>query len=207
MADLIQHGHMTPFGGQIIDGVSHDGKGIEFSSNSIIPSNSTIPSNSLIPSNSMILNNSDEKSSDSSPLEGSNLRSTFANSQIHEEIEICDKIEIYKENKEREVDVNSDNITADSSDGSDDAFVPGLDNDELNYSTSDSYVTDDEVRGQGVAVRRYRDIISSESDDDMIHTNKIKHKKVKAKRLSSRQRSHSLAVDDGDDQLYKMRIK
>ena len=199
MADLIQHGHMTPFGGQIIDGVSHDGKGIEFSSNSTIPSNSSIPSNSIIPSDSAI---ADEKSSDSSLLKSSNLRNTVSYSQIHEEIEIRDEIEIYDENK--------DDNTDDSSDGSDTAFIPGLDNGDLDYSTSDSYITDDgynEIRGQGVRVRRYRDIISSESDDDMIHNNKIKRKKVKGKRLSPRRQSHSLAVDDGDDQLYKMRIK
>lgn len=206
MADLIQHGHMTPFGGQIIDGVSHDG--IEFSSNSTIPNNSTIPSdsatpsNSLIPSNSAITNklNSDEMSGDRI----SDLINTDTNSEIHDEVELHD------ETGDKGVKIDDLNDDSSDSNGNDDAFIPGLENDDLCDSTSDSYITDDdndEIRGQSLRVRRYRDVISSESDDDMIHTNKIKHKKIKGKKVLSRRRSRTLTVDDGDDQLYKMRIK
>ena len=188
MADLIQHGHMTPFGGQIIDGVSHDGKGIELSSNSTNPSNSTISKDSdEIPCN------------DNSILENSNSQNT---SKIHDEIEIHDKT-VDMATREQMVGVDGDITDSDS----DEAFVPGLDDNNLYYSTSDSYITDDdsETRGQSLKVKRYRDIHSSESDDDMIHTNKIK--KVKGRASSSRRRSHTSTVDDGDDQLYKMRIK
>ena len=193
MADLIQHGHMTPFGGQIIDGVCLDGKGIEFSSNSTVPSNSAIPVT--------ITKNSDETPCDS------NLRNTDSNSEIHDEIEIHD--ETVGENSKAVLDVNDDN-TDDESSTSEDAFIPDMTNDDLYYTTSDSYITDDdhddEIRGHSSKVRRYRDIISSESDDDMIHNNKIKHKKIKERRPSLR-RLRTLTVDDGDDQVYKMRVK
>ena len=195
MADLIQHGHMTPFGGQIIDGVSHDGKGIELTSNSTIPSNSTITNENLdeIPCN------------DNSILEKSNSQNTDDNSEIHDAIEIHDKT---MDTREHVVRVDGD-INDDISDsGSDEAFVPGINDNDLYYSTSDSYITDDDIdesRGQSLRVKRYRDINSSESDDDMIHTNKIK--KVKGRTPSSRRQSRTLTVDDGDDQLYKMRIK
>lgn len=200
MADLIQHGHMTPFGGQIIDGVSHDGMG--FSSNSAIPSDSTTPSNSTI------TGHSDEipcNSSSSSFVNNSDMRDTDLNSEIHDEIEIQNET-VGKETETVKGEV--DDMSDGSSSGSDgDTFVPGVNNDDLDYSTSDSYITDDDgsdIRGQGLRVRRYRDIISSESDDDMIHTNKIKRQRVKGKPLSRRR---SCTVDDGDDQLYKMRLK
>jgi len=184
IADLIQHGHMTPFGGQIIDGVSHDGKGIT--------------SNSTILSNSTITNTSNESPFESSSIESSELRNIDNNYEIHDEIEIVGK----GKGKKR----NVDDDTYDS--GSDDAFVPEM-NDDFYYSTSDSsYITDDEdSRAHSSRAKRYRDIISSESDDDMIHTNKVKQKKVKNKAPLSRRRSRALTVDDGDDQLYKMRIK
>ena len=196
MADLIQHGHMTPFGGQIIDGVSHDGKGIELTSNSTIPSNSTITNE-----------NSDEiPCNDNSILEKFNSQNTVDNSEIHDAIEIHDKT-VSMDTTEHTVGVDGD-INDDISDsGSDEAFVPGINDNDLYYSTSDSYIADDddESRGQSLRVKRYRDINSSESDDDMIHTNKIK--KVKGRTPSSRRQSRTLTVNDGDDQLYKMRIK
>ena len=193
MADLIQHGHMTPFGGQIIDGVSHDGKGIEFSSNSTITKENSdeIPCND----NSIL------------QLENSNSQNTYHNSEIHDDIdlEIHDKT-VDMDTREHTVGVDGD-VNDDITDsGSDEAFEPGLNDNEFYYSTSDSYITDDdETRGQSLRVKRYRDINSSESDDDMIHTNKIK--KVKGRTPLSRQRSRTSTVDDGDDQLYKMRIK
>ena len=198
MADLIQHGHMTPFGGQIIDGVSHDGKGIELSSNSTNSSNSAITKNlDEIPCNDEIPSN------DNSILENSNSQNT---SEIHDEIEIHDKT-VGMTTREHVVGVDggiNDDITDSDSD---EAFVPGLNDNDLYYSTSDSYITDDdnEISGQSLGVKRYRDIHSSESDDDMIHTNKIK--KAKGRTPLPQRRSHSLTVDDGDDQLYKMRIK
>lgn len=190
---------MTPFGGQIIDGVGHDGKEMELSCNSTISSNSTITTSS------------DEIPYNNSYLQSSNLRITDTNSEIHDEIEIPDEIHdetaVDKGKAKKIVEVNVD-INDDRSDtsGSDDAFVPDLNDEDLYYSTSESsYITDDDDRGHSSRAKRYREINTSESDDDMIHTNKIKHKKIKG-RISSKRRQ-SLAVDDGDDQLYKMRIK
>ena len=188
MADLIQHGHMTPFGGQIIDGVGHDGKGIQLTSNSTIPSSLT---NENL--NETLCNNA-------SISENSNLQTTDTNSEIHDEIEIHD--EAVRTDTKGGADGDINDNTADS--GSDEAFIP----DDLYCSTSGSYITDDDddIRGQSTRIKRYRDINSSESDDDVIHTNKIK--KVKGRTSLSRRRSHStLTVDDGDDYFYKMRIK
>ena len=190
MADLIQHGHMTPFGGQIIDGVSHGGKGVELTGNSTTPSNSTTENSNETPCD------------DTSIPDNSNLLNTHANSEIHDEIEIIHDEAVRTDAKGGVDDGISDDIP---NSGSDEAFVP---DDDLYYSSSGSYVTDDEddIRGQSTRVKRYRDINSSESDDERIHTNRIK--KVKSRTPLSQRRLHStLTVDDGDDYYYKMRIK
>jgi len=59
MADLIQHGHMTPFGGQIVDGVYHGGNMATIARN--LPSSSTstdLSYNSASINNSSLTNNS-----------------------------------------------------------------------------------------------------------------------------------------------------
>lgn len=86
MADLIQHGHMTPFGGQIIDGVYHSGNTVTVTKD--LPSSSSV--NTDLTSNLVDMDNSSNTDFASNSTMPCTLNSTttLANSDDSENVDL-----------------------------------------------------------------------------------------------------------------------
>ena len=67
--------------------------------------------------------------------------------------------------------------------------------------SDDSYVTDDELGGVVEKRKRKRELLSDESDDELIQMNWPNKKKSKVKRRGSG------IIDDGDEEVYKTRMR
>lgn len=91
-----------------------------------------------------------------------------------------------------EIESETLSLTKDS-DSSRSGYIPKYD-----AGDSDSYVTDEELGGK----KRKRDISSEESDGELIHVNWSEKK-----RTSKRKRKSSGTVDDGNEELFRTRIK